>query len=298
MKPKTDVLKFRKRTRQHNPWDDLSLVLPAWVYPTLDWMFPFFRGHIQHRWAKMGFLARETSWSSDIHTSTYINMIFKAHISVQFSLGQADSSGVKELIASGRKARIKFPMRLKLFLIRLSPWTIFWQETNIITWQRIWVCQIVRVTNLNSIRHYTTASDPRFQPTTRASAWKRVVRSTWSSALAHHSSPQVVLRPLIMALLYRAGTTGMVGHVDIGSDKELIGCVGSLGSRQMWHDPTEISFLCMLGWKITRFLCDFHSDPGMCCYKTLDSTNALCPLLGFFLASSWRKQGISWRLRA
>ena len=34
-----------------------------------------------------------------------------------------------------------------------------------------------------------------------ASAWKRVVRSTWSSAWAHHSAPQVLLRPLIMPLL-------------------------------------------------------------------------------------------------
>ena len=55
--------------------DDLSLVLPAWVYPTLDWMLPSFCGHIQHRWAKMGFLAVKhpcIHGSSYIHASTYM----------------------------------------------------------------------------------------------------------------------------------------------------------------------------------------------------------------------------------
>ena len=147
------------------------------------------------------------AWNIMIIRHPYINIhqydIQSTHQrSIQFR-----SSGVKELLVAEKHAS-NFPWGSNYF-------SFVWVHEQFLDKKQIYhLAKDLSMADCqgHKLKLYTTASDPRFQPTTRASAWKRVVRSTWSSAWSHHSSPQVVLRPLIMALLYCAGTTGMVGQ--------------------------------------------------------------------------------------
>lgn len=128
-------------------------------------------------------------------------------------------------------SRRKSTHQISNYFRSFESWNIFWQETN-----------------LNSTRQRRT---PGFNPEPMPLHGKG-----WCAALGPPHDP-TIRHPRWCCAHWSwhscAGTTGMV----VDRDKEFIGCFGSLGSRQMWHDPTVVSFLwieCSVG----RWL-DFYS---------------------------------------